>query len=504
MVRLYKLFQEKYINSGVFLLKQRVTTLIQPEGTHRVLFFYYSKALAIIFFIAFLSLFSQVSGLYFSDGVLPIANMLEYASSQLTWVELPHFFFASSDSALYIYLALAICASICLLLGIIPIISTFLCWAIYLSFVTMGSVFMSFQWDILLLEVAFFSIFAMPTCLVYRRCNMYCPPKIFVIIARLCCFRLVFFSGLVKLLSQDPSWIGLRALDVHYYTQPLPHVISWYAHQLPAFIDKFCVFIMLSIELICPFLLFFNQKLRYGAVFCIVGLMCIIMLTGNYCFFNLLTILLALMCLDDSIFSKKNIDNNQQDNSTKERFNTLRLAVFSFIFCSAFLIETARFVSFPFLSPIISIVQRWHISNNYGLFATMTTQRNELEIWASQDKKQWDPYIFKYKPNNAADKPKFVLPHQPRLDWQFWFVSLRPFNQRLWVMNVVDKLFVKSKHVEGLFEDIPFQVPPKYIVLVLKRYTFTNLSEFQQTGHWWKVDEPIQYSPIFINPYLKN
>ncbi len=41
-------------------------------------------------------------------------------------------------------------------------------------------------------------------------------------------FKIMFLSGIVKLLSQDISWWNGTALDFHYFTQPLPNPISWY------------------------------------------------------------------------------------------------------------------------------------------------------------------------------------------------------------------------------------------------------------------------------------
>jgi len=51
-------------------------------------------------------------------------------------------------------------------------------------------------------------------------------------------FRLNFLSGAVKLLSHDPTWRNLTALDFHFYTQPLPTVLAWYADKLPQSIHR--------------------------------------------------------------------------------------------------------------------------------------------------------------------------------------------------------------------------------------------------------------------------
>ena len=489
-------FNLKYIKKR---FKQGVSYLAAPSKNHQQLFYYYSKVLGAIFLVAFFSLASQFNGLFSSSGILPITEAINYFKIYSSWIKLPHVFFISSDIFLWVMLSLGIIASISLIFGLIPMLSTALCWIIYLSFVNTGSVFMSFQWDILLCEVAFFSFFAMPTCLFWKKNKGYCPPRLFIFCARQCCFRLVFFSGLVKLLSQDPMWFQFNALNVHYFTQPLPHTLSWFAHQLPEILDKFCVFLILLIELIVPFFLFSTTKLRHFAATIIIVLMVMIMLTGNYCFFNILTIILACLCFNDSKF---NLNKNTNIAISNSSFLSIRLICLSMVIIIALGIELKRFIPMQTLRPLLTTLQRFHIANNYGLFASMTTVRNELEIWASQDKKTWETYSFKYKPNTAQDRPEFVLPHQPRLDWQCWFVALRPFNQNSWVINLVDRLFKKSKAVESLFEKIPFEAPPKHIVLVLRNYEFSKFEQLKSKGNWWNIKEPIQFSPVFSNPYI--
>ncbi len=42
--------------------------------------------------------------------------------------------------------------------------------------------------------------------------------------------KLFFSSGLLKLLSNCPTWWGLSALNYHFGTQPIPHIFSWLSH----------------------------------------------------------------------------------------------------------------------------------------------------------------------------------------------------------------------------------------------------------------------------------
>ena len=67
------------------------------------------------------------------------------------------------------------------------------------------------------------------------------------------------------------------------------------------------------------------------------------------------------------------------------------------------------------------------IANSYGLFRRMTGVggRPEVSVEVSNNGEQWYEINFKYKPDNVDEMPLFVLPHQPRLDWQMWCVGIR-------------------------------------------------------------------------------
>ncbi|OXB61047.1 UNVERIFIED_CONTAM: hypothetical protein H355_003621 [Colinus virginianus] len=113
-------------------------------------------------------------------------------------------------------------------------------------------------------------------------------------------FRLMFASGVVKLTSRCPTWWGLTALTYHYETQCIPTPAAWYAHQLPVWFQKFSVVATYVIEIAVPLLFFMPiRRLRIFSFYCQVLLQILIILTGNYNFFNALTIVLAFSLLDE-------------------------------------------------------------------------------------------------------------------------------------------------------------------------------------------------------------
>ena len=172
-------------------------------------------------------------------------------------------------------------------LGVLAGPALVLCWLLYLTVCIAGQTFLSFQWDLLLLEAGLLA------ALLPLRTRI--APLLF----RLLLFRFMFLSGCVKLLSGDPSWTALSALDFHYETQPLPTPLAWYAHLLPAWFDRLCVVATFVIELALPFLIFAPRRPRMLAAWGFIGLETFIALTGNYNFFNFLTVALCLFLFDD-------------------------------------------------------------------------------------------------------------------------------------------------------------------------------------------------------------
>ena len=62
---------------------------------------------------------------------------------------------------------------------------------------------------------------------------------------------------------------------------------------------------MFVIEIIIPFLVFLTRRFRLFAAWSFIILQSGIMLTGNYNFFNFLTILLCLFLFDDRDFENR-------------------------------------------------------------------------------------------------------------------------------------------------------------------------------------------------------
>jgi hypothetical protein len=382
-----------------------------------------------------------------------------------------------------------------------------LLWLFYLSLVTISSPFLSFQWDNLLLEAGFLAILLAPWQLRPKR-DTEGPPRLALWALWLLLFKLIFSSGLVKILSGDPTWRTLTALDFHYETQPLPTPLAWYAHQLPQWFQATSVVVMFVIELIIPFLIFI-PRLRRWAFFPLVGLQLLILLTGNYAFFNWLTITLCVLLLDDDFLDrawpKRAINQtvkvtnvpSGESSFTKNLFQHYIIPLGAAL---VMLLSVAQMAGIVLPLPaaarsVLGWVSPFRTINNYGLFAVMTISRPEIIIEGSNDGQSWMPYESKWKPGDPHRPPPLVAPHQPRLDWQMWFAALGNYQNNPWLINLMIRLLEGSPEVEALLAHNPFpNTPPHFIRATVYNYHFTDFED--TSGNWWRRELQGPYTPV--------
>ena len=464
------------------------------------------RLLAIIYLIAFWSLTTQIVGLVGEHGILPARLFLEDVTRQFglerIWVFPTLFWINSGDAFLYGLAVAGVILSAALIFGFFELPILCLLWAFYLSLLNVGGEFLSFQWDSLLLETGFLSIFLAPLSFRWLRKAASSPSKIIHWLFRALLFRLVFSSGVVKLASGDPSWRSLTALRYHYETQPLPTRAAWYFHQLPGGFQDISVLVVLSIELLLPFLVFGPKNLRLGAAAGLGFLQIVIFITGNYCFFNLLAIALCLLLLDDSVWPKRWRSRAKETKTNRLRSwpNWVQVPLAVFIILVSLVHLTALFtrrIQWP--SPIIQIIQvirPFYIVNSYGLFAVMTTTRPEIIVEGSSDGNTWVAYEFKYKPGDLQRPPMQVAPHQPRLDWQMWFAALGSYQDNPWFINFATRLLQGSPEVLKLLKTNPFpDRPPRHVRATLYHYRFTDIATLKREGAWWRRDRLWPYIP---------
>jgi hypothetical protein len=476
------------------------------------------RLLGVVFLVAFGSLWVQIHGLVGANGILPAREMLDAVSDRYSflhriWILPTLCWISPSDGFLHVLCAAGVVSSILLIVGIMPTVVLPLLWGLYLSHSVAGQVFLGFQWDTLLLESAFWAFFWAPLGLwpaLNGRClaGRWGPWLI-----RLLVLKLMFLSGVTKLLSGDAMWRDMTALEVHFETQPIPNGLSWPAHQAPPWVLAASTWIMYVIEIVVPFLVFGPRRLRLTAGVVLILFQAGIAATGNYGFFNLLSAVLCISLFDDEmirqIAPRRFIKGELPSPASGAAGGWKRLLLLSPVLAISGLVCTREMVraqdretlpgavvtvldasNAAFLSWSEPTVLRWASSfrtiNGYGLFRVMTPQRPEIEVEESNDAIEWRPYVFRWKTGPQDRRPGFVAPHMPRLDWQMWFAALGPRRNAYWLEPFMDRLLEGSDEVTELLASNPFSdKPPRFVRLVLYRYSFTDVETKNATGQYW-------------------
>jgi len=295
-------------------------------------------------------------------------------------------------------------------------------------------------------------------------------------------------------------------------------MFSWWADKSPEWFKHFSVAFCLGVEIIVPFFIWAPRRPRLIAAGLIIFLQLAIAVTGNYCFFNLLTIALCLLLIDDAaVFRMERraspASQELRPPSTKSIIDRLlmycaivvvivTLPINAWLIFSAFKPRTRPPHA---LATVYEQLEAFRIVNGYGLFRVMTKDRCEIVLEGSAEGVEWLPYEFKWKPGDVKRAPGWCAPHQPRLDWQMWFAALERPQENPWLGGLIVRLLQGSQDVNRLLAYNPFpDKPPRYIRAMFYRYRFTTVSELRQTGAWWKRQELREYLPTVSLDQLRN
>ncbi len=416
----------------------------------------FGRMLGLVGVASFLSFWIQADLIIGSNGIVPFFENLTQIESFIIksdldtskWIAKPTLLWLhNSDLWLNIVLMIGFISSLSLAIGLVPHVSILLSWVSYLSIASVSEPFLNFQWDALLLEVYLISIFFVPWRVFDKKDNIEPPPTIGRWLLWLLIMKLMLQSGIVKFTFFDVdgsnAWRDLTALEYHFWTQPIPSWLSYYFDALPAVIDKIALFFTYVCELIIPFFILLPRRMRRIAAISLILFQFLIILSGNYGFFNLLTITLCISLLDDQylrkfnfvsvVNSKRYLKNYMVFKKVKRglSFLVLILFVYSFVIFIGRDFNGNRLSSSD-LNEKVSVLEQKLLDfsqtsrsiNSYGLFRVMTKTRPEFQIELQYEDSLWVPIDFDYKPNKIKKKPAFFFPHMPRVDWQIWFEAL--------------------------------------------------------------------------------
>lgn len=470
------------------------------QQSYAVVSWLFLRGFAVIYGIAFASMAVQIDGLLGSSGILPVQSFLPLVKQNLPehyFAEFPSlFWFDASDFTLQLTCWLGmLCALLCLM-RVAERITLALCYGLYLSVVSVGQDFTAFQWDLLVLETGFLALLLTGRSV------------IIIFLFRWLIARFMLMAGVVKIASGDSSWHDLTALSYHFETEPLPTPIAYYAHFWPPWLQESMVAAVLLIELVLPFCVFLTRPLRLLAAWSFILLQIVIILTGNYNFFNLLTILLCLFLFDDRDLKAclpaallKFVPPPAPSSTAAQSLAVIWLIVV--LLCSSCALITSQgHIELPRpLQQLLAKTSALGLFNHYGPFAVMTRTRPEIIIEGSNDNQTWQAYEFNYKPVHLNHPLRWNIPHQPRLDWQMWFAALSKPDADSWFVQFLLALLDGSKPVTALLAHNPFaEHPPKYIRASLYRYRYNPPAARASTGNIWQREYLGEYWPKMRKP----
>ena len=484
----------------------------------------FAFALGAIFLVAFWSWGSQVRGLVGGHGLIPVGEQLTSArAAGISFWQMPSLsWLAEGDFMLLAQCWLGALLAIAMCAGFFPGACALLCWALYLSLMTVGESFANFQWDALLLETSLLAALWLP----WRARPDWTEEMLAQKIGRWLLWwlfvRMILESGIVKLTWGDQTWLGYSALDWHFETQPLPLWTSWYAHHAPRWMLRAACWLTYFVEIASPALLLAPSRwrfLRHGAVLLQVLLQIGIMATGNYTYFNWLTIALCVPFLDDAFRGFHKLRLPVAEKKPRHWWplipaGTLALASVCLTFdgfTSAFaglagqeadmrrmreeFERTKKSQRAPWLAPLRSF-------NGYGLFRTMTLTRPEFILEGSGDGVNWHEYEFPYKAGDIYRRPSLVAPFQPRLDWQMWFAALSPQHYSYLLGRLMRRVLEGEPSVLALLEKNPFAShPPRHVRFSLYDYRFTRSED--HSAAWWKRELRGTTPPLSLDNFRR-
>lgn len=512
------------------------------------------RALGLIYFSAFVSLIFQIRGLIGPDGVLPAGEYLravaESAGSGRFWYAPTAFWLSSGSQMLTAVCWLGLVVSLLVVFNVWPRGGLFLCFLCFLSFVGAAGEFAGYQSDGMLLEAGFISLFLAPAG--FRPgLGAASPPiraSLFLLLWEW--FRIYFESGVAKIVSGDPEWRHFTAMDEYYQNGPLPTWIGWYVQHFPHWFHVATAFGTLALELVLVWMSLLPRRWRIVCFVVVTPWQIGIILTANYTFLNYLVLALGFLLLDDRFliqfvprrwrdrlpvgvgtprmpapepraFGSESIRTSEvipsevrvaqteaaglehaesRPQVLRRQIASVQLALTAVMLAWIFYASTTLLIwmlwpGAPLPTFPVVALEPFRIADRYGLFATMTRGRYEIEFQGSPDGKTWVAYPFRYKPQDPRKAPGIYAPYQPRFDWNLWFASLGEWRSNPIVPRTEERLLTGSADVIALFAGNPFPQPPRQIRAVVWQYWFSTPDQKRAEGVWWTRQFQGLYAP---------
>ncbi len=449
------------------------------------------RTLALVYLIAFSSVLWQKE-LLTATGLIPVAEFAEvtlthFGKSSL-WIWPSLFWISQADWFIIALLVLNVVVAAISIFVVPRTLFFAMLWAGYLSIVTFGRDVFQFPWDTFLLELGFL---AMPLAYGLRRQHL---PRLLVLAFLMLFFRQWLSMAMTKLLWSDPVWHDLTYMSYFWLNQPSPTAIGCQLASLPMWIQKAFSLSTLVIETFIPAAILFGRRGRQAAFLLSLVLSILIQLAGNFGFFNLLTAVAGLWCLDDRFFKKEFLPQRLHLMKAAPRIAIGALTVIILLANTHYIVnlfirqyDHGSFLNYslgrglpePIQKPL-QLLSHWRIVSPHGVFKGIPKERVHLSIQAVTESGDCVPMRFA----NGRDILEFshVAPFMNRLPFVFFYqsygIEFRSFltdlnpNSHLvdsWMQSLLAKLPEEGSDVRKL-ATFDTAKPISHLMVQQKRY----------------------------------
>jgi hypothetical protein len=444
----------------------------------------FTHGLALVYLIAFLAALRQFRPLLGTDGLLPVPRFV----ARTPFRRAPSIFALHYSDRFFAGCCWAgLVLSAAALAGLVEqaplgawMAAWAVLWALYLSIVNVGQLWYGFGWESLLVEAGFLAVFLGPAGVA--------PPVLGMWLLRWLLFRLEFGAGMIKWRG-DSCWRDLTCLRYHHETQPLPGPASWWFHRLSPRLHTVEALANHATQLVLVWGLLLPQPVATVAALAVVVTQGYLLISGNFAWLNLLTLVLGLSALDGRLLARVLALSPPEHLAAPGWHTALVLALTAAVAALSWrparnLVSRRQLMNASF-DPL-------RLVNTYGAFGSVTRSRFEVVVEGTADPAPgpdtvWREYEFRGKPGDVRRRPPQVAPYHLRLDWLMWFVGIDPGYGSRWLVPFLRKLLAGDRATLRLLRRSPFppEAPPAFVRARLYRYRFTTRAERRETGAWW-------------------